>query len=107
MKLSCEVIRDLFPIYHDGVCSGGSKALVEEHLAQCEGCRAELKAMDAALPIETAQRNRDEAQAVEKLSKRWKKGMWKSLIKGVLLAIAAIAALLLVLYLFVDFKVIG
>jgi len=106
MKIPCEVIRDLFPIYHDGVCSSESRAVVEEHLAQCEGCRTELEAMDAALPLENTQRNREEAQAVEKLSKRWKKGMWKSVLKGALLAILGIIALLLVLYLFVDFKVI-
>jgi len=106
MNVTCEIIRDLFPIYHDGVCSGDSKALVEEHLAQCEGCKADLEAMDEALPIEIAQQNREEAQAVEKLSKRWKKGMWKSLLKGVLLTIAILAALFFLLYVFVDFKVI-
>jgi len=106
MNVTCEVIRDLFPIYHDGVCSGGSRALVEEHLAQCEGCKAELETLTAALPIEIAQQNREEAQAVEKLSKRWKRGMWKSLLKGVLLTIAILAALFLLLYVFADFKVI-
>ena len=106
MKIPCEVIRDLFPIYHDGVCSGESKAIVEEHLAACEGCRAELEAMDAALPVENTQRNWEEARAVENLSKRWKKGMWRSLLQGVLFTILAIAALLLLIYIFVGFKVI-
>lgn len=39
MKLSCEVIRDLLPLYEDEVCSEESKVLLEEHLAECAACR--------------------------------------------------------------------
>ena len=30
MKLSCDVIQDLLPLYHDGVCSKESRKIVEE-----------------------------------------------------------------------------
>ncbi|MCD8127234.1 MAG: zf-HC2 domain-containing protein [Clostridiales bacterium] len=40
MKLSCDLIRDLLPAYVEGDCSADTKTAVEEHLAQCEGCRA-------------------------------------------------------------------
>ena len=33
--MKCEVIRDLLPLYSDGVCSEESRRLTEEHLAQC------------------------------------------------------------------------
>jgi hypothetical protein len=36
--ITCEVIRDLMPLYVDDVLSSDSKALVEEHLETCEGC---------------------------------------------------------------------
>ena len=36
--ISCDVIRDLLPLYVDDVLSQGSKALVEEHLGICEEC---------------------------------------------------------------------
>jgi len=42
MKLTCEVIRDLLPLYYDGVASAESKQAVEEHLAECGACRVEL-----------------------------------------------------------------
>ena len=106
MKTSCEVIRDLLPLYYDGVCSNESRTLVDEHLVVCDGCKAELEAMDDVLPAQTAGRNLKEAEAVQKLAKRWKKGMWKSALKGVLFAILGIAAILLIIYMFVDFKVI-
>lgn len=35
---SCAVVRDLLPLYIDGVCSGASAALVEAHLAACPAC---------------------------------------------------------------------
>lgn len=37
--LSCEVIKDLLPLYYDGVCTPDSFALVHEHLQKCEKCR--------------------------------------------------------------------
>ncbi len=39
MKLSCQIVQDLMPLMHDGVCSEDSKNAVSEHLQQCEKCR--------------------------------------------------------------------
>ena len=39
MNMKCEVIRDLLPLYVDGVASEESRALIEEHLNTCEGSR--------------------------------------------------------------------
>jgi len=38
MKNSCEVIRDLLPLYADDACSNESRKMVEEHLAECPEC---------------------------------------------------------------------
>lgn len=105
MRISCEIIKDLLPLYHDGVCSNDSKTMVEEHLANCESCKAELQAMDDELPINNTEQNLNEAESVKKLSRRWKKGMRKSLLKGILTTILIIALVALVLYSFIDFKV--
>jgi|AGTN01.1.fsa_nt_gi hypothetical protein len=105
MKISCEIVKDLLPLYHDGICSTDSKNLVEEHLAYCDSCKVELQAMDDELSVKNAEQNLNEAEAVKKLSGRWKKGMRKSLLKGILIAILSIALIALVLYLFMDFKI--
>jgi len=105
MKISCEIIKDLLPLYHDGVCSNDSKTMVEEHLAYCDSCKAELQAMADELPIKNAEQNLNEAEAVKKLSRRWKKGMNKSLLKGILITIVIIALIALVLYSFMDFRI--
>ena len=49
-QLDHDIVQDLLPLYHDGVCSDKSRAAVEEHLQTCEACRAALTAMDAPLP---------------------------------------------------------
>lgn len=46
MKVSCEIIKDLLPLYHDEVCSNDSRAMIDEHLIECHRCKAELQAMD-------------------------------------------------------------
>lgn len=45
MKISCEVVEDLLPLYVDGVASEESRRLVEEHAAECENCRRLLEEM--------------------------------------------------------------
>ena len=60
MNIPCDTIRDLLPLYHDEVCSQESRKLVEEHLAGCESCRAELaktgEGMEIFLPEESFRR---------------------------------------------------
>ena len=46
MKLECDVIRDLLPLYAEKLASPASSALVEQHLAACPACRAELEQME-------------------------------------------------------------
>lgn len=61
---SCDICRDLLPLYAEDLCSGASRALVDEHLKDCPDCRAALQgirepvpdAPDAALPLRTLSR---------------------------------------------------
>jgi len=39
MKYDCEVIKDLLPIYKDGVSDEKSNEVIEEHLKECEACK--------------------------------------------------------------------
>ena len=52
MKVSCDVIQDLLPLYTDQAASADTVALVEEHLASCPACREELGRLGTALPAE-------------------------------------------------------
>ena len=47
MKHNCDIIKDLLPLYCDGVCSDASKAAVEEHIEECGGCNEVYKNLTA------------------------------------------------------------
>jgi predicted anti-sigma-YlaC factor YlaD len=80
--------------------------MVEEHLADCDHCKAELQAMDDKLLINNKEKNLNEAEAIKKISRKWKRGMNKSIFKGILITIVVIAFIALVIYGFMDFRVI-
>ena len=52
MKLECDVIRDLLPLYAEKLASPASSALVEQHLAECPACRTELEQMEKPVPVQ-------------------------------------------------------
>ena len=89
-----EIVMDLLPRYHDGVCSDVSRAAVEEHLKTCAVCREALAEMDAPLPMSEEQKNTADGAAVKKISDEWKKTKWKARLKGA--AVAAAVCLVLV-----------
>ena len=45
MKLSCDIIRDLLPLYAEELASGDSQEAVKAHLNGCEGCRRAYEKM--------------------------------------------------------------
>lgn len=75
MKLSCSVIEDLLPLFSDQVCSEESRKLVEEHLQECEKCRALLNHVDVVqiAHIEQGEAERREIvkKGFKKIHKRW------------------------------------
>ncbi len=56
-KLNCEIVRDLLPLYHDGVVSEFTKSSVEEHLSKCESCKKEYDELSIELPIQSSDNN--------------------------------------------------
>lgn len=105
MNISCEIIKDLLPLYHDDVCSKDSKDMVEEHLQQCESCRNELQIMDNELPITSRTENLAEAEVMQKLSKNWRKGMIKSVLKGAFFTLVSVIVIFLIIYILVGIKI--
>ena len=46
----CPLVRDLAPLYQEGLVSGETREMIESHLAQCDACAALYRAGEAALP---------------------------------------------------------
>ncbi len=100
MRLSCEIIRDLLPLYYDKVCSKESSSLIEEHLADCPQCVDELQKlkMDFQNPTITD----GKVKLMENISEKWKRDKRVSFTKGFML-VSALGAMLC----FIAFNVIG
>lgn len=79
MKLPCELIRDLLPLYHDGVCGETSKTLVETHLKECPDCTKALTAIDAEIAVPPLEA--EKAKPLKKLKRAW---TWKTWLRGIL-----------------------
>ena len=45
MKLTCEIVEDLLPLYLDDSCSADSRSAIEEHLKECSSCREKFQRM--------------------------------------------------------------
>lgn len=54
MKVSCDIIRDLLPLYAEGLTSQTSNEMVDEHLCECDECTKQLGVMKKAaqVPVE-------------------------------------------------------
>lgn len=48
--MDCDIVRDLLPLYAEGMASEGSRAAVEAHLKGCAGCREALLGFKAGVP---------------------------------------------------------
>lgn len=55
MKISCNVIRDLLPLYAEDLASDDTRSLVDEHLCDCAECTGILESMkqNTPVPVET------------------------------------------------------
>ena len=49
-ELTCDIVHDLLPLYHDGVISEDTRKQVEEHLAGCKLCSDKLMKLYKKMP---------------------------------------------------------
>lgn len=85
MKISCSVIKDLLPLYHDDLCSEESRELIEEHIKVCNDCKSELKKYDIEIKEVRDMNNKaniEEAKPITKIAKKWKRDKKTSFLAG-------------------------
>lgn len=89
-ECSCEVIKDLLPLYEDGCCSEETKKLVEAHVKTCNTCRGLSETFQQEFLEETVCKE-PEAEVLkrgyQKIRRRQKRGF-------LILILAAAAAVL-------------
>ncbi|WP_088103054.1 zf-HC2 domain-containing protein [Halalkalibacter urbisdiaboli] len=87
-KFSCEIIKDLLPLYYDNICSEDSKRVVEEHLVECDGCKRELDRIEdeIIIPKKEIEKNKNDGNAIKNIYSMWKRSNVKSFFIGVIIS---------------------
>lgn len=77
MKDECSIVRDLLPLYAEGMLSEDSAAFVKEHLDTCEECRALSAGEEPSAPTDADTEQRTgEAGVLRTLKKKLRKQTW-------------------------------
>ena len=96
MKMSCNIIEDLLPLYVDDMVSEDSRKLVEEHLKECPSCRKMQEEMVKENRLSATgnrsnseKTNKTEAESLKKIRRRIRKKRIASVILAVILVVTA------------------
>lgn len=94
MNYPCDLIQDLLPLYHDGVCSKESVEIIEKHLSECAVCKeclADLGETDKLIIIpENAEHEMKKAASFQAVKKK----MFRKQILIAVLSVVLLSALL-------------
>ena len=92
--LPCEVVKDLLPLYHDGIVSSDTGIMIEAHLDHCEKCRTELDSICNGDKIEKGIIEYNKETSFNMFRNGVSAIRKKGTIRGVLIASAIVAVVL-------------
>lgn len=94
-QISCNVIKDVLPLYLDDVVSQDTREMVEEHLESCDACRKEADILKSSvgLPADRSTKLLD-----ARILKNLKKRLFKRKAVIAILSAAAAAAVIFGVY---------
>lgn len=95
MKNECSIVRDLLPLYAEGMLSTDTTAFAKEHLESCPACKAEWEAMQKPSEIERVcaeeiQQRSDEALPLKTVKRKFRKRTMGTILAAVFLTAAVI-----------------
>ena len=98
MNISCNVIRDLLPLYAEDLASDDTRTLVEDHLCFCEDCTNVLNGMRKTTPIPAE----GSAESLNKVKKTIRRRRILSVMAAVMTVITIASAVFT--YMFTPFQ---
>ncbi len=92
MKNECSYVKDILPLYYEGMVSEETAEFVKEHLASCDECRKCLDEMKSDSEIDALQNkpNENQAEPIRKFKRKQRR-------KKVLIVCAAVLLTAIVL----------
>ncbi|MCQ2543350.1 MAG: zf-HC2 domain-containing protein [Lachnospiraceae bacterium] len=102
-KYSCDVIKDLIPLYIDGVCSKETGDLLEEHFRECPECKALYDSMKEDIIEEIVKEDKtttisslEEKRIISKVNDRIEKK--NNIVKAVCIGVCVLLAVVGLLF---------
>ena len=92
MKISCEIIKDVLPLYVEDIANKHTRKLVEEHLDSCLDCRKELEEMKKS-PVKNLTMDTD-AKPLKKIRNIIFKNKLEGIVIAVLLTLTLVAVII-------------
>jgi len=88
MNITCNVIKDILPLYVENMVSEDTRSIVEEHISNCDKCKKELEDMrtSISLPIDS------DITPLKKIKVSIRKKKFQAVILTAMLTIAIITA---------------
>lgn len=99
-KISCDIIRDILPLYLDDVVSDDTKELVEEHLETCDRCKREADILKKKVTLLT---NKTIKLSDAKVLKGLRNRLFRKKVIVSLLSIAVSVAIMVGAYAYMTF----
>lgn len=99
-KISCDIIRDILPLYLDDVVSDDTKELVEEHLETCDRCKREADILKKKVTLLT---NKTIKLSDAKVLKGLRNRLFRKKVIVSLLSIAVSVAIMVGTYAYMTF----
>ena len=93
MKITCDIVRDLMPLYVDDVCSDDSRKLIEDHINHCSKCQNELAAMKDPIECPPLSEVGDSKTPFSKIRKKVRIKMIAAIISTAFLVMTAMFAI--------------
>lgn len=93
--MNCDIIKDLLPLYCDGVCSEETSRTVEEHLTTCPACRTLLDEMrrEPLMPEPIQTQAKQEAKVLQGVKRKFSLRRRLSVLAVALVAMVALVVL--------------
>lgn len=87
MKITCEIIRDLIPIYIENIATNDTCSLIEEHISSCYECKNKLDEMrmSTGIPVET------NISPLKKIQSNLRKRKYLTILFTVMLSLVVVA----------------
>ncbi len=88
-EVTCNIIRDMLPLYVDGVVSEDTRSMVAEHLKNCAACRGKYEIMKGklAIPVER------DVQPLRNFKRAWNRKKITLISATILITVMALAVM--------------